>query len=310
MKTYLLKWDPAISSFSMDNMRWEIEDAMDILNTDFNWSVYDWQNAKKGDRVFMLRVGDGKTGIMASGFLKSDPYEDKDWRGSDQIRHYSDVIFDIMLFPVVEKILETTKLQKEIPSIDWVGGHSGVMISQNESEKLEELWSSFLKENGYFSILAKSDTFFQSLRIRAWGIAFNAHKGQVDKAGKDYFEAHIMDVYEKVCRIYDEDENICLSEIVAILHDVVEDTDWTFERLKEQGFTDEILEALSCVTKQENEDYEHFVARSKSNPVAKAVKIADLKSNMDITRLNDITDEDVNRLRKYLKAYKFLTSED
>ena len=145
--------------------------------------------------------------------------------------------------------------------------------------------------------------------MRAWGIAINAHKGQVDKAGKDYFTSHVMDVYEKVSPLYDEDYNICITDVVALLHDVVEDTDWTIDALREQGFTEEILEALMCVTKKEGESYGRFVERSKSNRFAREVKIADLRSNMDITRLNEITDKDVERLRKYHKAYKFLTAE-
>ena len=131
----------------------------------------------------------------------------------------------------------------------------------------------------------------------------------MDKAGKDYFTSHVMDVYEKVTPLYDEDYNICITDIVALLHDVVEDTDWTIDALREQGFTEEILEALMCVTKKEGESYERFVERSKSNRFAREVKIADLRSNMDITRLNEITDKDVERLRKYHKAYNFLSAE-
>lgn len=118
-----------------------------------------------------------------------------------------------------------------------------------------------------------------------------------------------MDVYEKVTPLYDEDYNICITDIVALLHDVVEDTDWTIDALREQGFTEEILEALMCVTKKEGESYKRFVERSKSNRFAREVKIADLRSNMDITRLNEITDKDVERLRKYHKAYNFLSAE-
>ena len=109
--------------------------------------------------------------------------------------------------------------------------------------------------------------------------------------------------------LYDEDYNICITDVVALLHDVVEDTDWTIDALREQGFTEEILEALMCVTKKEGESYGRFVERSKANRFAREVKIADLRSNMDITRLNEITDKDVERLRKYHKAYKFLTAE-
>lgn len=308
MKTFILKWNPAISSVSMDDMKWAVEDAWNSLDSDFNWSVFEWEKAEKGDRVFMLRVGRGKVGIMASGWFASDPYEGDDWRGTDEKRHYADILFDVMIYPQRNKILDTKTLQAEIPSVDWKGGHSGVVISEEEATQLESVWKRFLTENEDL-FEPENDNTFESLLVRAWGIAINAHKGQVDKAGKDYFEAHIMDVYRKVKPLYDADDNVCITEIVALLHDVVEDTDWTFESLKEQGFTDEILEALACVTKQEGEGYQHFVERAKPNCYAKEVKIADLKSNMDITRLAELTDKDIERLRKYHKAYKFLASE-
>lgn len=308
MKTIILKWNPAISSVSMEDMQWAVQDTWQTLDSDFNWSIYEWEKAEKGDRVFMLRVGRGKTGIIASGWLASNPYEGDDWRGSDEKRYYADILFDTMIYPMRNNILDTKTLQKEIPTVDWKGGHSGVFITEDEANNLEELWKSFLKENSDLFEPDASNT-FMSLLVRAWGIAFNAHKGQVDKAGSDYFTSHIEDVYNKVKPIYGEDENNCVTEIVALLHDVVEDTDWTMEMLGEQGFTDEMLDALACVTKKEGEDYMQFVQRAKANRFAREVKIADLKSNMDITRLNEITDVDFERLRKYHKAYKYLTAE-
>ena len=308
MKTIILKWNPAISCVSMEDMKWAVQELWNSLESDFNWSIYDWEKAEKGDRVFMLRVGRGKVGIIASGWLSSDAYEGEDWRGTDEKRHYADILFDVMIHPQRNNILDTKVLQKEIPTVDWKGGHSGVVISEEEAARLESVWNNFLKENAHL-FEPETENTFNSLLVRAWGIAINAHKGQVDKAGKDYFTSHVMDVYEKVTPLYDEDYNICITDIVALLHDVVEDTDWTIDALREQGFTEEILEALMCVTKKEGESYERFVERSKSNRFAREVKIADLRSNMDITRLNEITDKDVERLRKYHKAYKFLSAE-
>lgn len=307
MNTYILKWNPAISCFKMEDMHYEINEAWDSLDTDFNWSIYEWEKAQKGDRIFFLRVGRGKTGIIASGWLSSAPYMDDDWRNSEKKSYYADVIFDVMTYPRQNNILDTKILQKEIPSVDWKGGHSGVSVTAEEANALELLWKKFLNQNKK-QFEPNSNNTFHSLLIRAWGIAFNAHKGQVDKNGNDYFETHIMDVYHTVTPLYDEDDNLCITEIVALLHDVIEDTDWNIDQLRNEGFTDDILEALSCITKQKDEDYQHFIERIKHNRFAKAVKIADLTNNMDITRLNDITDADVERLRKYHKAYKLLTS--
>ena len=136
---------------------------------------------------------------------------------------------------------------------------------------------------------------------RAIEIATEAHKGQFDKSGKDYIghPLRVMDMGKT------EEE-----KIVGVLHDVIEDTDWTFEALAEEGFSKEVIDALRCVTKlSDNENYDDFIERVKKNPLAVAVKINDLTDNMDIRRLPYLSDKDVKRLKKYLKAYKRLTGE-
>lgn len=142
---------------------------------------------------------------------------------------------------------------------------------------------------------------FMSTLQRAIEIATEAHKGQFDKAGRDYIE-HPLRVMEMGKT---EEE-----KIVGVLHDVVEDTPWTFEALEAEGFAPEIIAALKCVTKvSENENYDDFIERVKKNPLAVAVKINDLSDNMDIRRLPYLSDKDIKRLKKYLKAYKKLTGE-
>lgn len=133
---------------------------------------------------------------------------------------------------------------------------------------------------------------------RAIDIAKEAHKGQVDKAGNEYIDHPL--------RVMAAGHSVS-EKIVGILHDVVEDTDWTFERLEAEGFTTEIIEALKCVTKQwEDEPYDAFIERVKTNPLAVAVKINDIADNMDIRRLKELTDKDLKRLQKYHKAYRQL----
>ena len=136
---------------------------------------------------------------------------------------------------------------------------------------------------------------------RAIEIATEAHKGQFDKSGNDYI-GHPLRVMEMGKT---EEE-----KIVGVLHDVVEDTPWTFEMLEAEGFSPTIIAALKCVTKvSENENYDDFIERVKKNPLAVAVKINDLSDNMDIRRLPYLSDKDVKRLKKYLKAYKKLIGE-
>lgn len=134
---------------------------------------------------------------------------------------------------------------------------------------------------------------------RAIEIATEAHRGQLDKAGCDYIE-HPLRVMA-AGKSLDE-------KIVGVLHDVVEDTNWTFEGLAAEGFSAEVIEALRCVTKlSESEPYDKFIARVKRNPLAVAVKLNDLSDNMDIRRLPYLSDKDIKRLKRYLKAYKQLT---
>ena len=138
------------------------------------------------------------------------------------------------------------------------------------------------------------------LLAKAINLAMQAHEGQTDKAGMPYI-GHVMRVMQ-AGRTIDE-------KIVGVLHDLVEDTDWTFDRLLEEGFPTHIVDALQCVTKiSEDEPYEQFIERVKTNPLAVAVKINDLTDNMDIRRLAEINDKDVQRLRKYLQAYKELSA--
>ena len=128
-------------------------------------------------------------------------------------------------------------------------------------------------------------------------IAIRAHEGQKDKSGREYI-MHPIRVAER-CK----DPR---AKIVALLHDTIEDTDVTADYLRSEGFPEEIVGAVLSVTKQEGEIYEDFVRRAAENPISKEVKIADLEDNMDIRRLKEITDEDVVRLRKYLRSWQYL----
>ena len=129
-------------------------------------------------------------------------------------------------------------------------------------------------------------------------IAAQAHQGQKDKAGAPY----ILHPLRMMMRLKTEAEMI-----TAILHDVVEDTDWTIEKLRENGFSEEVLGAVECVTNREGESYEQFIERAGKNPIARQVKIADLEDNMNIQRIGEIKPKDLERLEKYHKSWNVLT---
>ena len=134
---------------------------------------------------------------------------------------------------------------------------------------------------------------------KAIEIAVKAHNGQVDKVGAPY----ILHPLRVMFALKDLDE-----QIVGVLHDVIEDTPETPASLKHEGFSEQILEALDCVTKRESEKYEEFIERLKDNPIARAVKLADLEDNMNLLRLKTITEKDQDRLVKYHSAYHALVS--
>lgn len=133
---------------------------------------------------------------------------------------------------------------------------------------------------------------------RAVQIAAQAHAGQRDKYGAPYL-LHPLRVMDRVRSLPEK--------IVAVLHDVVEDTSWTFDDLRSEGFPEDQIAALDCLTKRDGEEYPAFVQRSASNPLARRVKLADLEDNMDLRRMGTVAEKDLPRLNKYLKAWRELS---
>ena len=128
--------------------------------------------------------------------------------------------------------------------------------------------------------------------------AAKAHAGQTDKAGKPYI-LHPLRVMLNV--------KGCIPEqCAAVLHDVIEDTDITAEALLELGFSKEVVDAVVLLTRSKDEDYMEYVKRLKANPIARAVKLADLADNMDMSRIPNPTEKDLARLEKYKKAKSLL----
>ena len=134
------------------------------------------------------------------------------------------------------------------------------------------------------------------LTRKAMIIAYEAHKNQVDKSGVPYIY-HPIHVAEQM-----DTENEC---IIALLHDVVEDTNVTFKQL-EEVFSKEIIDILKLLTREENIEYDEYINRIKNNSIACKVKIADLTHNLDKTRLDFVTEVDVKRNEKYKKALQIL----
>lgn len=133
---------------------------------------------------------------------------------------------------------------------------------------------------------------------KAIEIAVRAHQGQLDKCGEPY----ILHPLRLMLSRENELERIC-----AVLHDVIEDSDITFNDLRNEGFSEEVLLILDCLTKREGEDYEDFITRVLKNETACQIKLADINDNTDLNRIKCCTDKDRGRLEKYKKAKEQIT---
>ena len=132
----------------------------------------------------------------------------------------------------------------------------------------------------------------------ALSIATKAHRGQFDKAGIDYIEHPIF-----VASQVDSEEE----KAVALLHDVIEDSSVTAEELLNAGLPETVVTAIQILSKKKGQDYQTYLENVKSNPLARVVKLADLKHNSDLSRLRSVTDNDLERLEKYKRAIDYLS---
>ena len=384
MKTFILFWNPAISDVKPEDWQ-KMIDREDIF--DCSWAVWDHDQADDaGERFFMVRCGEGNTGICQSGRFCSKPYQGEDWSGKGREMYYVDLDVEVMIDSEHCPVLMTDILQREMPDFDWTGGHSGRVLPSEYEEKLESLWKEFIDEHeemfyrhaikrelsdsidvdedddeepevedlddeneysaevsiektGEISVELRDhyfdtiktiraytwkeamdktketlqtlsgndkldefdfDDFYGSMKseyTKALDIASWAHRDQKDKAGKPYF-GHLA----RVSMACDSDA----AKIVALLHDVIEDTDLTPDKLEEMGISEFIVVAVVCLTRKPEESYDDFIKRLAPNPIAREVKIADLEDNMDVRRLKELGATDTQRLNKYIKAWNYL----
>ncbi len=138
---------------------------------------------------------------------------------------------------------------------------------------------------------------YTKLTKMAIKLCFEAHKDQEDKSGMPY----VLHPFHLAEQMEDED-----TTVVALLHDVIEDTDYTLEDLKKMGFPQQILDALALLTHEEGVPYMTYVEAISHNPVATAVKKADLRHNSDLSRLDVVDQKALDRTEKYRRALELL----
>ena len=136
---YLMRWNPSISSFKEKDYKACMAN-MELDMFRLNWSIYDWQEARRGDLFYMMRVGDDKAGIVFTGMFITDPYPADDWAGSTKRRMYVDMVCFSPSKPGAKPRISLQQLESAIPAAAWAQGHSGELLSEEVVKQLELLW--------------------------------------------------------------------------------------------------------------------------------------------------------------------------
>ena len=144
MNTFIMMWNPEISNWKMDDFELSLCHFDDV---EFNWAIFDYKNAKIGDRFFLVCCGGENTGIVMSGTISSKPQKGEDWSGKGREVFYVNMNLGTMIHPEKEKILATEELENAIPDFDWRGGHSGRLLDKMSAGKLEFMWQAYINEN-------------------------------------------------------------------------------------------------------------------------------------------------------------------
>lgn len=144
MSTIILRWNPEISSFKSADFKEAVREAAETQNYRLNWSIWEYEKARPGDRFFLLRVGNGNTGIVMSGMVVSRPYRGEDWSGKGRTTYYADLFPDFLVDTEKCPRLSIASLEKSMPDFTWGSGHSGILLDDEYALTLEWLWLDYL----------------------------------------------------------------------------------------------------------------------------------------------------------------------
>ncbi len=140
MSTYIMRWNPGISSGKIEDFRKAREKWPEGFC--WNWSIYEWEDAHEDDEYIMVRVGEGPNGVVYHGRFLSEPYEGDDWAGTAKKRHYVDITIEDSCDPN-EPMISIKQLEAVLPEIEWRRGHSGERLTDEQEKKF---WESFMFE--------------------------------------------------------------------------------------------------------------------------------------------------------------------
>lgn len=238
MKTFILEWNPAISSYLEDDFRMDIGR---LEFGDFNWSVWEHDKARSGDNFYLIRCGEAPTGIVMKGFFTSNPYRGQDWSGRGRVVYYMDLRPTFMVSPDhPQGILSTGVLEKTMPGFEWNGGHSGREVPDRYRKTLDNLWTDYesnFRTQDFDGILADRSGRPEAGIDEAVSLASEA---LFDRKGQDGKPSILHSLAVGLAGRTDE-ERIC-----GFLSPVIRDTAWTAGEIRDKGFSEEIIDLLVC----------------------------------------------------------------
>lgn len=235
MHTFILEWNPAISNYTERNFR----EAVGFLEFgDFSWSVHDHGKARSGDNFYLIRCGDGLTGVVMKGFFISDPYRGEDWAGQNREVWYMNLRPTFIVRTDHPRgILTTAALEEEMPDFRWNGGHSGRALPEAYRPVLDRMWaeyeSRFTGKDFQGRRAARSDRPEAGLDD-AVSLAARALFGK-RRGGSPVILAAIR---AGLCG-RDEEEMAC-----GFLKYVLKYSDWTAGEIRELGFSERIIDSI------------------------------------------------------------------
>lgn len=270
--TFIMAWDPTTSHYTIDELdndmaKW----AKGYWPTDFGWSIHEWQKAHKGDRFFMMHVGESGGGIFAAGRFTSVPYAE-DYNG----KHHINMEFETVIHPERAEIITTEELEHELAHIDWRNIPSGQMLSKEDAVRMELMWRDYVGRNKtlYLPRAVKNEYYDMRSDIdKAVSLASKAHAADYDLDGNPTI------LHPLAVGMMGRND---AERIVGFLHDVVEDTRYDFSDLEEEGFSEEVIAALRLLTHDKHTPYMEYVERicKSGNITAIHVKMNDLRHNL------------------------------
>lgn len=297
MKTFILEWRPSISSYKMEDF---CEELHVLGYGEFNWSVYDWKSARSGDNFYMIKCGEGCTGVVMKGYFISEPYLASDWSGQQREVHYMDMRPLVMVNPDKCPVITTAQLEEAMPQFQWNGGHSGRELGAEYTRILDRMWEEYLAslpESIWSSDAAGRHCPEEAGIDDAVNLASRAHMDAVDLDGQPV----ILHPLAVGLAGKTSDEKVC-----GFLHDVLEDSEFTAGELREEGFPERIIDTLMLLCHDEQTPYMEYVKRiaDSGDRVAIAVKLADLRHNLQRGRAGGHT----RQVEKHSAALEYLES--